>query len=267
MGFFSEKIQRLQEATCLVGRHAVDWKTRARLSSCYLRRILRNRNDAVIDLKLRLENERYPFRMRRSDLFTLGEVLHQAQYRTDALIAKTPTIVDAGANIGAASLWFHARHPDATIHAFEPEPANFALLQHNLSSVSSVKLIHAALGRKDGRARLGLAEHGAMHSIVDADADAIDVACRSLGSYLEELRIKRVDVLKLDVEGSELEVLEGLGDRIGTVDIIVGEVHERKVDSAAFHQELKCRGFAVVTRRDYPGGRAEGVHGFEASRS
>ena len=79
--------------------------------------------------------------------------------------------------------------------------------------------------------------------------------------------ISVVDLLKLDVEGAELEVLEGLGAQIGRVQTIVGEVHERVVDSDVFYDRLRDSGFSDIRRVAFRDGDREGVHGFAAKRS
>ena len=57
-----------------------------------------------------------------------------------------PVIVDAGANIGAASVWFHSVYPDAAIVAIEPESGNLSLLRRNLAGVAGVTVIEAGVG-------------------------------------------------------------------------------------------------------------------------
>ena len=69
--------------------------------------------------------------------------------------------------------------------------------------------------------------------------------------------------MKLDVEGSELEALEGLGSRIDRVNVIVGELHGKVVDEAKFYRFVESKGFRRVKRTD---AREEGVHLFELAR-
>jgi FkbM family methyltransferase len=142
-----------------------------------------------------------------------------------------PVIVDIGANIGSFALWAVGRWPGCQLHCYEPLPANFDLLRQNLAHLppASVSLHPFAIGHP-GRRRLflgknncgeasffNLGEQASTH--VDVDARAPDV-------------LPRPHILKIDAEGSEIEILSGLG-RI-ECDIVLLEYHSesnrRKVD-------------------------------------
>ena len=262
------RIRRAREARAIVGL-AEDGRSRVALLSCYWS-ILHGVHDRR-EVEFRLRGTGRTFRMRRCDIFTLGEIFAEQQYAIGAAVAERPTIVDAGANIGVTALWFLSRYPGARLHAFEPEPENFRLLQRNFGDDPDVVLNRAGLLGAAGRSRFHLSEHAPMHSFrSDADpeaADSIDVEALALGDYLREHAIERVDVLKLDVEGSELDVLQGLGDESDRVALIVGEVHERMIDVDAFYAWLDERGFRRVRRIPFIDGELEGVHGFEAERA
>ena len=89
---------------------------------------------------------------------------------------------------------------------------------------------------------------------------------KRFGTIAGELGHDRVDLLKIDVEGSELDALKGLGARLETVQVIVGEMHETLVDEAAFYRFLEDRGFRRVRKEYYGSGQADGVHAFEVAR-
>jgi hypothetical protein len=74
----------------------------------------------------------------------------------------------------------------------------------------------------------------------------IDVDVISLPEYLTGNGLRTVDILKLDVEGSELDVLEGMGERLPDVRIIVGELHETHVDPDTFYRLLERHAFRLV---------------------
>jgi FkbM family methyltransferase len=207
--------------------------------------------------------------MRESDVFVLEEILLERQYELQAPLPPAPTIIDAGANIGVAALWFLARNPGATLYAFEPESENFGLLATNIGSVKGVTIERVAVGAAAAVVTLHPAAHGAMHSIKTESGDAragVQVPCIRLDDYLDQRAIDRIDVLKIDVEGSELDVLRGLGSRLDTVRVIVGEMHETLVDEAEFYAFLAARGFHRVRHQYYGSGHIDHVHVFEAIR-
>lgn len=268
MPTLADRLRRAREASALLAL-AQDWRSRAALLACYgtLLRDVHDRREVAV----RLRGTGRELRMRRCDILTLGEIFAERQYAIDAPLPERPVIVDAGANIGVTALWFLSRYPGARLHAFEPEPENFRLLEANFGGDPDVVLNRAGLLREPGVARFHLSPHAPMHSFrADADAGAgesIEVDAFPLGAYLRDREIARVDLLKLDVEGSELDVLVGLGDEVARVGRIVGEVHERLVDVAAFYAALERAGFAKVRRIDFIDGAHEGVHGFEAARA
>lgn len=269
MGRLRDKFKRGLEAVNLLLRYAGDGPSRRALTACYREMLKTSNSPEEIHLTLKIAGRRFPFAMRKSDIFTLAEILHEGQYDLESELPASPVIVDAGANIGVSPIWFLAKHPGAKIHCFEPEETNFRLLTENLGATEGVHLVRAALANEVGEVELHLSDHGAMHSIVDEEAGPSTqrVPLMRLDGYLEEHGVKSVDLLKLDVEGSELDLLVGLDDRLADVQVVAGEVHETLISTEAFYAHLERYGFKVLWKRYYGNGREEGVHMFEAARS
>ncbi len=133
-----------------------------------------------------------------------------------------PVVIDGGANIGIFSLATKRDHPDARIIAFEPDPAIRALLEENLrrNGAADVTVIAAALGGAEGTLRF--APDGKAGGSL-SDAGAVDVQVARLSPYLES----RVDFLKLNIEGAELDVLQEAASsgRLTNVRAMVIEYH------------------------------------------
>ncbi len=265
----AEKLARLREMFYIIRHHAPDNRSRAVLAGCYLS-ILRSATDQTpVSFRLTIGNRIYPFHMRRSDIFTIAEIMYERQYDLATPLPERPVIVDAGANIGVACIWLLANNPGATLIAFEPAPDNFAFLSQNLAHIEGVTLHQEALGDHAGTVELHLATHGAVHSVVDVDvgSETVAVPMVTLRERLDTHSITHVDLLKLDVEGSELDVIRGLGDRLDDVDTVVGEVHEHLVDAEAFYTLLDGHGIRPVSKTYFGSGESEGVHAFEATRT
>lgn len=142
-------------------------------------------------------------------------------------------IVDAGAHIGLASVWFANRYPNARVIALEPESANFDLLVRNTSAYANVEPRQAALWSSSGTIRLTDPGQGSwafrVEGVADGDGATItgEVPCVALGDLIDELDLGRIDLLKVDIEGAEREVFAASQPWIDRVDAIAIELHDR----------------------------------------
>jgi FkbM family methyltransferase len=142
----------------------------------------------------------------------------------------SPRILDCGANIGLASLFFKRRYPDARITAFEADGAVCAALRENMAAnaVSGVEVVCAAVWTEDGRVpfRHEGADSGAVAAVGgDGEGEPVfDVPAVRLRDLLA--KESEVDVLKLDIEGSEHDVLADCEPFLGRVKAILLELHE-----------------------------------------
>jgi FkbM family methyltransferase len=135
-----------------------------------------------------------------------------------SLARERRVIVEAGANIGYYTLLMATAQPQGgVVHCFEPRPEVLARLSENvaLNALTSVRVNDAAVSDVAGRATLFLPDSGnrEMASLDRTFAPAtrsVEVRTVRLDDYCTSNRID-VDLLKLDVEGSEVRALEGLG--------------------------------------------------------
>ena len=116
-------------------------------------------------------------------------------------------ILDGGANLGLASLYFLTTYPKAFITAIEPDPDCFDLLQRNLAwaSPSSVLLKNCALAGQRGRRKFfsHAGDAGRLDVPLASNLPVVEVDCLTLDNFLSE----PIDFVKLDLEGAETEVL------------------------------------------------------------
>jgi FkbM family methyltransferase len=167
-------------------------------------------------------------RHRTADLYVLNEIVRHGSYdlpteaecRLDAL-GRPPRIVDVGANIGLFGIELFARFPEAVVTAFEPDPANAAVLE-DVVRVNGLhrrwKVVRRCAGTANGV--VGFAAHGHVGSRIEDSPDAIPVPIVDLFPYLEH-----ADLLKMDIEGSEWSILSD--ERLGTLEqlVLVVEYH------------------------------------------
>jgi len=121
-------------------------------------------------------------------------------------------VIDIGANIGNFALYAASRWPEASIHAYEPAPENFARLKRNVSLSGPSRIIchSAAVGARSGSTTLYLKADPGWHSIWEDGAEtAITVPVTTLANIANQLDGQSIDILKLDCEGAEYGILDG----------------------------------------------------------
>ncbi|HZS25158.1 MAG TPA: FkbM family methyltransferase [Gaiellaceae bacterium] len=136
------------------------------------------------------------------------------------------TFIDVGANEGVYTL-FAAKHVghSGRVIAIEPSERELGRLRANLelNRLRRVTVVEAAVGSSDGRVSLAIAEakHAGQNTVGTSVANAKvaterieQVAVRSLDSLVDEERLHRLDFVKVDAEGSELDVLVGARDTL-----------------------------------------------------
>src|SRR3984957_16700899 len=158
---------------------------------------------------------RHPVHLRVSaaDVWLCQQILLEAQYECTLSIVPR-VIVDAGANIGLASIFYANKYPEAKIIAIEPEPSNYEMLQKNVALYPNIVPIHAALWNQKKRL-LGSSVAAGHHAYqvkeeigLDDDRRHGSVRGISLLELMTDLGIQRIDLLKVDIEGSEKEVFQ-----------------------------------------------------------
>jgi FkbM family methyltransferase len=167
-----------------------------------------------------------------------------------------PVIVDAGANIGIATLYFKHLYPEARITCFEPARATYKRLMDNIyyNSLNDVNAYNVALSDYEGETTFNYKPtHDGGSSLVTASGGVDEtVKVEKLSKYING----NVDLLKLDVEGSEINILSDLknNDKLHNVRSIIGEYHNyilgdarimelcRILDKAGFVVNFKAMG-------------------------
>ncbi len=122
---------------------------------------------------------------------------------------------DIGANAGVYSLWLASRRQQGVeIHAFEPDPALCEMFRYNLETngIQNVRINRLALGAAEGRMTLVPGSENMGENRVSASADEAGntIEMTTLPRYLESLGLTRIDALKIDIEGHEVDALEPL---------------------------------------------------------
>lgn len=162
-----------------------------------------------------------------SELIALEEIFIDGEYAAPDYVVDPAVIVDLGANVGQAALWYRSRFPNARMLCVEPDPRTFATLTRNLGRDPLVTLRNVAIAPQDGPIEIERTPtHGSWSTRVveRAGATTEQIAGVSLQTLLDEHDIPRVDVLKVDIEGLEHEAL-GHSAALRRASIVIGEIH------------------------------------------
>ena len=171
-------------------------------------------------------------RVHTVDVSVFEQVFVHRQYDFD--VKSSPDlIIDGGAHIGCASVFFALKFPRAVIYSIEPEIHNFALLRQNLAAYRNSIPLRAALWSKP--AFLAIADQGAeswKFRIAESDGSFAtnEVLAVTIGEIINWSGAIAIDLLKLDIEGSEKEIFAVHTQRwLPYVRNLVIELHDRFV--------------------------------------
>jgi FkbM family methyltransferase len=132
-------------------------------------------------------------------------------------------ILDCGAHIGLSVIYLKSISPSANIVCFEPDAKNFDLLQKNISShcLKNIDAKNEAVWISD--TILNFISEGNMASKIgdNSAANTVSVKATRLKNYLN----RKVDFLKIDIEGAEYEVLKDIAGSVGNVERMFVEYH------------------------------------------
>lgn len=182
-----------------------------------------------------------------------GEERYLAAFLLASELQRPLVVLDVGANRGdftaallgaAAAKGVHCR-----VIAFEPSDSAFGALEKRFASHGDVRLVKAAVGDRPGTTQLHYDRPGSeLASIYKRRLDHFGISFEDgeavnmidLASFCVDEKIRCIDLLKIDVEGSELSVLEGASPlmRTGAIGVIQFEFGGCNIDSRTFFQDF-----------------------------
>jgi len=172
-----------------------------------------------------------------------------------------PTVIfDVGANVGQSVARIRPLYPRARIFSFEPVPATCEQLRKNVSGDSLVEVFALALADRAGEAMIqvhGASDQSSLSPGLLADAASfqsqVAVPLQTADAFCAQHGIDRIGILKVDVEGFELEVLRGARELLvrGAVDFMVLEAglipgNPRFTPLSALNDFLMPYGFVLI---------------------
>lgn len=196
------------------------------------------------------------------DTHVLYEILFRGK-KSDYFSEQLPsdkhinTILDIGANIGAAMIFFKSVYPNAKIVCFEPIPSNMSILQKNITNYSNIEAHEVALSSSNGTLNMiaspGAGNEGGWSMFqrgAKGDEKTITVQSYHSGEYLENIGINSPDLIKVDTEGAEKSILMSLhSSQLSNTKYITGELHgERDFELLDW---LEQQGFDIEMKKSF----------------
>ncbi len=172
------------------------------------------------------------------DIIALYEIFILESYKASD---SAKTIIDLGANVGIASLYFASKYPYAKIYAFEPNPEVFTILSKNMSEFDNVKTYPFLISGVTIENKSFFVSKKRTHSssLLDRGEEFVEYGIRSfkLTDLMRFLQLQKLDLLKFDIEGAEFDLFKDLNEV--KIKEFIGEVH---MDLAPEGTELESFG-------------------------
>lgn len=211
--------------------------------------------------------------------YIYSEVFTEQQYIKNGItLNEGDCIFDVGANIGLFSLFISGLQKQVKIYAFEPIKQIFDVLQANvrLHSLANISLFNYGLSSKNqsdmlftfypnmaGNSTVRPVEKVEQQEVMNArlnkemveylfQSEQVKGEVKTLSFVMNELDIKSIDLLKIDVEGEEYKVLQGINQNDWRkIKQIVAEVHDREGRLDKIHKILTAYGFDITVERNH----------------
>lgn len=161
-----------------------------------------------------------------SDIPTFEQIFVWDDY--DLPVESNPAfIIDGGANVGFASVYFANQYPDARIIAVEPDESNAEMLRRNTSPYPNVSVIQAGIWYRSANLKIENPEDEKwLFRVREAEAEGEGVKAVTIAKLLEQSSSGYIDILKLDIEGAEREVFSYNSEWLDKVDLLIIELHD-----------------------------------------
>lgn len=141
-------------------------------------------------------------------------------------------IIDAGANIGLATVFFKTYYPDATVIAVEPDEANCKLFEKNTHGLTDIHLLRGGLWPDNTHClRIQNAETAPWGYQVEPSDQGFPAY--TVSDICKRFDLSHIDILKIDIEGSERELFSRNTEWLNSTDNVFIELHDHIATGAS----------------------------------
>ncbi len=179
---------------------------------------------------LQTDNLTHPFSLRNNpfDYATFEEVILKDAY--DINLGFEPKyIIDGGGNIGLTACFLASKFPQATIVSIEPDPENYKMMQLNCNKYPNIQILQCGIWNKNINLKIENSNAGNNAFTVSETSEDTPGSIKAITilSVMEQFNFTHIDLLKLDIEGSEKEVFEaGFEQWLPKTKMLIIELHD-----------------------------------------
>jgi FkbM family methyltransferase len=182
-------------------------------------------------LNLQTDNLAQPFSLRNNpfDYATFEEVILQETYDIP-VSGDQKYIIDGGGNIGLTACFFATKFPEATIVTIEPDSDNYNLLQANCKPYANIHPLNCGIWKNNTNLRIENTNAGNnAFTVTEINEDTADtIKAITIWTVMEQFNMPHIDILKLDIEGSEKEVFEEHYEKwLPVTKVLIIELHDK----------------------------------------
>ncbi len=184
---------------------------------------------AIAWLKVRMKYGPFTIRSGSTDLPVFQQIFLYHDYALN-LDFEPEFIIDAGAYVGYSAMYFHMTYPKAKIVSIEPSSSNFETLKKNTQVIPAIRLYNSGLWSKPAFLRIEDRKmgHWGFQTVEVEENEKWDVTTIDVATIFKNAQTDRIDIFKIDIEGSEFELFSDNPAWVSKVRIfIIIEFHEQ----------------------------------------
>ena len=187
-------------------------------------------------IKVKYAEQPITVRGKTSDVSVFYEIFALKLYHIPKREVKS--ILDLGANVGYASIYFAHFFPGARIIALEPESSNYQALLENTQAYHNISCVHAPIWPVEAELVLQnpqASKWGFQYRESEKVANEPVIKAQTLPGLMEKFGLERINVLKIDIEGAEEALFAANTDWLRYVDCLQIEIHSEQARASVFN--------------------------------
>ena len=211
-----------------------------------------NKHRTIIILK---NNTKLSVRANSTDQWTIHEIVIRDDYKIQELNLNKKTIIDIGANVGIFTTYCAAKWKDAKIYAYEPIQENVSAINKNLllnGITKNVSVINAAVSDDLNGVEINIdnANNGGHSLLINKGTTKRKIKSVTLEEIFKQHNISKCDLIKMDVEGSEYQILystkKNIFNKIKRINLEFHNIDKQHNNGLSLKTFLEKMNFSVI---------------------